>query len=98
LRAKTWTPTLFSKIAVTHNAPIGCSELAVWPGDVIVGDREGVYVIPAHLADEMANETVEMTAFEDFVIEEVKKGRSTLGLYPATEQQSKDDYLAWRKS
>ena len=84
--------------ALDINVPIGCGDVAVWPGDVMVGDREGVFVIPAHLADEVADEAVEMTAFEDFVTEEVTKGRSILGLYPATEQQSKDDFAAWRKA
>ena len=40
---------------------------------------------------------VEMTAFEDFVTEEVKKGRSILGLYPATDPQALVDFAAWRK-
>ena len=84
--------------ALDINVPIGCGDVAVWPGDVIVGDREGVYVIPAHLADEIAIEAVEMTAFEDFVTEEVQKGRSIIGLYPPSEQQSKDDFAAWRKA
>ena len=84
--------------ALDVNVPIGCGDVAVWPGDVIVGDREGVYVIPAHLADEIAIEAVEMTAFEDFVTEEVQKGRSIIGLYPPSEQQSKDDFAAWRKA
>ncbi|MEP6969579.1 MAG: ribonuclease activity regulator RraA [Betaproteobacteria bacterium] len=84
--------------AIDINGPIGCGDVAVFPGDVIVGDREGVIVIPAHLADEIADEAVEMTAFEDFVTEEVRKGRSIIGLYPATQQQSKDDFTAWRKA
>ena len=54
--------------------PIGCGDAPVFPGDVIVGDGEGVVVIPAHMADEIANEAVEMTAFEDFVTEEVHEG------------------------
>src|SRR5688572_16139052 len=66
------------------NAPIGCGDAPVFPGDIIVGDGEGVIVIPAHLAEEIAEEATEMTAFEDFVGEEVLKGRSILGLYPAT--------------
>ena len=78
--------------------PIGCGDVAVWPGDVVLGDGEGVVVIPAHLADEVAEEAVEMTAFEDFVAEEVMKGRSILGLYPATEEQTKIDFAAWRKA
>ena len=84
--------------AMDINVPIGCGDAPVFPGDVIVGDREGVVVIPAHMADEIADEAVEMTAFEDFVTEEVLKGRPTIGLYPPTQQQSKDDFTAWRKA
>lgn len=83
--------------ALDINVPIACGDAPVWPGDVIVGDAEGVVVIPAHLADEIADEAVEMTAFEDFVTEEVEKGRSILGLYPPTDEQSKLDFAAWRK-
>ena len=82
--------------ALDINVPIGCGDVPVWPGDVVVGDREGVIVIPAAIADEIANEAVEMTAFEDFVMEEVKKGRGIIGLYPATDEQTKVDFAAWR--
>ncbi|MDQ0470549.1 ribonuclease activity regulator RraA [Labrys wisconsinensis] len=82
--------------ALDINVPIGCGDVPVWPGDVVVGDGEGVVVVPAHLADEIAAEAVEMTAFEDFVTEEVLKGRSILGLYPATEERTKTDFAAWR--
>jgi len=83
--------------AIDINVPIGCGDAPVFPGDVVVGDGEGVVVIPANIADEIAAEAVEMTAFEDFVTEEVRKGRSILGLYPATEEKSKQDFAAWRK-
>jgi regulator of RNase E activity RraA len=84
--------------ALDINVPIGCGDAPVWPGDVIVGDGEGVVVIPAHLADEIADEGVEMTAFEDFVTEKVREGRSILGLYPPTDEQSRLDFAAWRKA
>ena len=84
--------------AMDINVPIGCGDVAVFPGDVIVGDKEGVFVIPAHMADDVADEAVEMTAFEDFVTEEVLKGRSIIGLYPPPQQQSKDDFSMWRKA
>src|SRR3954470_23057402 len=84
--------------ALDINVPIGCGDVPVWPGDVVVGDGEGVVVIPAHIADEVADEAVEMTAFEDFVTEEVMKGRSILGLYPATEERTKSDFAAWRRA
>jgi regulator of RNase E activity RraA len=82
--------------AIDINVPIGCGDVPVFPGDVVVGDGEGVIVIPAYLADEIAQEAVEMTAFEDFVLEEVTKGRSILGLYPATDEKTKTDFAAWR--
>ena len=82
--------------AIDINVPIGCGDAPVFPGDVIVGDDEGVVVLPAHLADELADEAVEMTAFEDFVTEEVLKGKSILGLYPATDQRAISDFAAWR--
>jgi regulator of RNase E activity RraA len=82
--------------ALDINVPIGCGDVAVWPGDVVVGDGEGVIIIPSAIADEIATEAVEMTAFEDFVTEKVQEGRSILGLYPPTEQKSKDDFVAWR--
>jgi regulator of RNase E activity RraA len=83
--------------AIDMNLPIGCGDVPVFPGDVIVGDREGVVVVPANIADAIAIETVEMTSFEDFVTEEVLKGRSIAGLYPPTEQKSKDDFAEWRR-
>src|SRR4029079_17277703 len=83
--------------AVEINGPIGCGDAPVWPGDVIVGDADGVVVIPAHLADEIAEGAAEMTAFEDFVTEKVQEGRTILGLYPPTEEKSRSDFAAWRK-
>jgi regulator of RNase E activity RraA len=86
--------TLHQAIAI--NEPIGCGDAPVFPGDVLVGDAEGVVVIPAHMVEEIADEAVEMTAFEDFVTQEVLNGRSILGLYPPTQDQAKLDFAAWR--
>jgi len=83
--------------AIDIDVPIGCSDTPVFPGDVVVGDAEGVVVIPAHLADEVAAEATEMTVFEDFVTEQVRGGRSIIGLYPPTQEQSLTDFNAWRE-
>src|SRR5262245_31045991 len=53
--------------AVDLNVPIACGEVPVYPGDIVVGDDEGVAVIPQHIAEEVAEEAFEQTAFEDFV-------------------------------
>lgn len=84
--------------ALDINVPIGCGDVAVWPGDVMVGDDEGVIVIPAHLADEIAAEAVEMTAYEDFVAEKVLAGATIIGLYPPTSDAPRNEFAEWRKS
>ena len=83
--------------AIDIDVPIGCGDVAVWPGDVLVGDAEGVVVIPAALADEIADEATEMTAFEDFVQQRVMEGHSIIGLYPPTDERSRVDFAAWRR-
>jgi len=82
--------------AIEINGPIGCGDVAVFPGDVMVGDAEGVVVIPQDMAAEIAAEAVEMTAFEDFVTEKVLEGRSIRGLYPPTEEKSRVEFQVWR--
>jgi regulator of RNase E activity RraA len=84
--------------AIDINVPIGCGDAPVFPGDIIVGDAEGVVVIPHEIADDIAQEAVEMTAFEDFVTEQVKGGRSILGLYPATDPDVAGLFAQWRKN
>jgi regulator of RNase E activity RraA len=82
--------------ALDINVPIGCGDVAVWPGDIVVGDADGVVIIPAAIAAEIAAEAVEMTVFEDFVTAKVLEGRPITGLYPPTEEQTRIDFTAWR--
>ncbi|MXP61767.1 ribonuclease activity regulator RraA [Roseomonas sp. M0104] len=83
--------------AIDINVPIGCGDAPVFPGDVVVGDNDGVIIIPAHLADEIAEEATEMTAYEDFVTEKVREGRTIRGLYPATDERNLEEFAAWRE-
>ncbi|MGY9048562.1 hypothetical protein P775_23500 [Puniceibacterium antarcticum] len=83
--------------ALDINVPIGCGDVAVFPGDVMVGDGDGVMVIPAHLADEIADVCAGMESFEDFVLEEVQNGTAIIGLYPCTLDENQAKYEAWIK-
>lgn len=82
--------------AIDINVPIGCGDAPVFPGDVVVGDNDGVIIIPAHLADEIAAEAHEMTAYEDFVTERVRGGQPIFGLYPATDENNLKLFAEWR--
>jgi regulator of RNase E activity RraA len=81
--------------AIDLNVPIACGEVAVYPGDVLVGDGEGVVVIPQHVADAVADEAFEQTAFEDFVQEKVEEGRSIFGIYPPA-AEAREEFRRWR--
>ena len=84
--------------AIEINVPIGCGDAPVFPGDIVVGDADGVIIVPAEMADEIADEAVEMTAYEDFVIERVRAGQKTLGLYPPTDETNLEAFAVWRKA
>jgi len=68
--------------AVDLNVPIACGGVSVFPGDVLVGDGEGVIVIPRHLVKEVAPDAAEQERLEEFVISEVRNGASIVGVYP----------------
>lgn len=84
--AKPSAPTNLTKHhGVDLQVPIGCGGVAVNPGDVLVGDGDGVIVIPLEIADEIANEAIAMERFESYVLGKVRSGSRVIGLYPPDE-------------
>jgi len=81
--------------AVDLDVPIACGGVAVFPGDVVVGDGEGVVIVPAHLAAEIARDASEQEILEEFVLEEIAGGRALPGTYPAN-SETMQRYRAWR--
>jgi regulator of RNase E activity RraA len=82
--------------AVDLNVPIGCGGVAVFPGDIVVGDAEGVVIVPAHLATEVARDAAEQERLEVFVMQEVAGGRPLRGTYPPN-ADTVARYRAWRE-
>jgi len=83
--------------AADINLPIGCGDVPVYPGDICVGDGEGVVVIPADIANDVAEEAAEQTLYENFVQEKVSQGHRIFGIYPSTEE-SRAEFAVWRKT
>ncbi len=81
--------------ALDINVPISCGDAPVFPGDIMVGDSDGVMVVPAELAEELADECLAMESFEAFVLEEVENGAEIIGLYPCTKDENTKKYEAW---
>ena len=82
-------------IPLDVDVPITCAGVLVMPGDVIVGDAEGVVVLPFKLADEIAHAALEVEEREAFALERVKAGESFRGLYPLSEER-RPDYEIWK--
>ena len=80
------------------NLPIGCGGVAVYPGDIIVGDGDGVVVIPPDIVDEVADEALTTTLYEEFAEEEVARGRALPGLFPVAGEEAKRDFEAWTRA
>ena len=68
--------------------PIGCAGVAVYPGDVLVGDRDGVLVIPRHLAAEIAEQGLEQEQLEAYVSTKIHAGEPLWGNYPPARRRS----------
>ena len=81
--------------AIERDVPIACAGVAVFPGDIVVGDGEGVVIVPAMLADEVGEEAAAMTRYDAFAAAKVAEGRSVAGLYPASDA-SRSEYEVWR--
>ncbi len=82
--------------AVDMNLPVACGGVAVFPGDVLVGDAEGVVVIPRHLVDEVASDAREQETLEEFVLGEIAAGRPLPGTYPPN-ADTMARYREWRQ-
>jgi regulator of RNase E activity RraA len=81
--------------AVDKNVPIGCGGVPVFPGDIIVGDEEGVVVIPKAISPGVIAEAFEHMQFQAFVQKKVDDGQSVVGLYPPS-AAVREDYERWR--
>ena len=79
---------------VELDGPIGCAGVAIYPGDIIVGDGEGVVAIPRHLVDEVCDEAFAAMEYEQFAQAHINRGRSIFGLFPAS-PESTAEYDAW---
>ena len=72
-------------MAVDHGVPIGCADVLVLPGDIMVGDGDGVLCVPRAVAETVAARGAEQEALEAFVLEKIRGGAALPGTYPPGE-------------
>ncbi|MEZ2352527.1 ribonuclease activity regulator RraA [Caballeronia sp. RCC_10] len=82
--------------AVDMNVPIACGGVAVYPGDIVVGDVDGVVIVPRHMAEQVAKDAAEQERLEEFIAMRVEAGAALRGTYPPNEA-TLGEYAEWRK-
>jgi regulator of RNase E activity RraA len=77
-----------------HQVPIACAGVTIFPGDLLVGDGDGVVVIPAALAEEVAADAIQQELEEEWAVERVDAGESTVGVFPVSKER-RAEFEAW---
>ena len=95
-RATHQTQSMARHHPIDINTPIGCSNVLVIPGDVVVGDADGVVIIPRAVAEEVAASALELELEEEFVLQKIRSGSSIVGVYPP-EADTLAEYKEYRK-
>lgn len=80
---------------VDHGGPVACGGVSIFPGDMIVGDADGVVVCPAAHWQAACAEVAEREAIEDYVQRRLRAGHTMAGLYPPTEA-TRAAFRAWQ--
>jgi regulator of RNase E activity RraA len=80
--------------AIDYGLPIACGDVAVYPGDIMVGDADGVVAIPRNIADEVAHDAAQQEELEAFILRRVANGEKLPGLYPVNDR-IRQEYAAW---
>ena len=75
--------------------PVTCGGVLVMPGDVMVGDAEGVVVVPAAMAEEVAHDATEQELREEWALERVQAGDSVRDTFPMAPER-REEFEAWR--
>lgn len=81
--------------AVDMNVPIACGGVAVYPGDIVVADVDGVVIVPREMAEEVARDATEQEQMEIFISQRITEGRPLRGTYPP-DDETLAAYAQWR--
>jgi regulator of RNase E activity RraA len=90
-------PSVAGLTFVAWQQPIGCGGVAVFPDDWIVADGDGAVLVPAAIAQAIAEAAPEQERLEAWIMGEVDAGAPLPGLYPPNAEQ-RARYEAWKKA
>ncbi|QQS14116.1 MAG: ribonuclease activity regulator RraA [Rhodospirillales bacterium] len=87
-------PSMTHLLPVDVQLPVGCGGVPVFPNDVVVSDGDGVVIVPRHIAEEVARDSMAQERLEKFVAIQILKGKPVMGTYPP-DDATKAAFQAW---
>lgn len=84
-------------MSVDYQVPVRIGSVTVIPGDILVGESTGILVIPAAIAEKVANTALEHDEQEEFQRELLLKGESIFGVYPTMNEATRKKFEEWKK-
>ena len=87
-------PSFTQLMVVDSQCPVSCGGVAIFPGDMIVGDGDGVVVVPAHLAEQVAQAGLAQDNIEAYIQQRLARGEPLPGLYPPSDSV-RQEYEQW---
>jgi regulator of RNase E activity RraA len=75
---------------------VACAGVTIQPGDIVVGDADGVIVLPPAVAAQVLADAREQERQEEFIAGQVARGESIDGLYPLSDR-TRPAYQAWAR-
>jgi regulator of RNase E activity RraA len=85
-------------MSVDYQVPVRIGSVTVIPGDILVGESTGILVIPAAIAEKVANAALEHDEQEEFQRDMLLKGESIVGVYPTMNEAMRKRFEEWKKS
>ncbi|MCU0736651.1 MAG: hypothetical protein MUF20_14235 [Methylotetracoccus sp.] len=83
-------------MSVDYQVPVRIGEVTVMPGDILVGERHGVLVIPAAIVDRVLDKAMAHDEQERFQRKLLLEGNPIYEVYPTLNDENRKKFEAWK--
>jgi regulator of RNase E activity RraA len=92
--ASTVSPLMMS---VDYQVPVRIGDVTVVPGDILIGERHGVLVIPSVIVDRVLEKAMEHDEQERFQRKLLLEGEPIYGVYPVLNEANQKKFEEWKR-
>ncbi|MEZ5354308.1 MAG: hypothetical protein R2762_16850 [Bryobacteraceae bacterium] len=85
-------------MSIDYQTPVRIGGVTVIPGDILVGERHGILVIPAAIVEKVLEKAMSSVEREEFQHELLEKGEPIYGVYPRLNEANQKRFEQWRRN